>query len=40
MGKKVSIGNMVGITCRSCPQKVFLGKGVLNLCRKFTGEHP
>lgn len=37
MGIKMSIGNMVGITCRSCPPEVFIGKVVLNLCRKFTG---
>ena len=22
------------------PPKVFLGNGVLKICRKFTGEHP
>ena len=26
--------------CRSCPSQVFLGKGVLKICSKFTGEHP
>ena len=26
--------------CRSSHQEVFLGKGVLNICNKFTGEHP
>ena len=25
---------------RSSPPEVFLGKGVLKICRKFTGEHP
>ena len=25
---------------RSEPSKAFLGKGVLNICSKFTGEHP
>ena len=25
---------------RSSPSKVFLGKGVLKICSKFTGEHP
>ena len=25
---------------RSSPSEVFLGKGVLKLCRKFTGKHP
>ena len=24
----------------SCPAKVFLGKSVLKICSKFTGEHP
>ena len=27
-------------TFRSSPLKVFLGKGVLKICGKFTGEHP
>ena len=26
--------------CRSSPPEVFLGKGVLKICSKFTGEHP
>ena len=26
--------------CRSSPSAVFLGKGVLKICNKFTGEHP
>ena len=26
--------------CRSSPSEVFLGKGVLKICNKFTGEHP
>ena len=25
---------------RNTPQEVFLGKGVLKKCSKFTGEHP
>ena len=25
---------------RSSPSEVFLGKGVLKICSKFTGEHP
>ena len=25
---------------RSSPPEVFLGKGVLKICSKFTGEHP
>ena len=25
---------------RSNPPEVFLGKGVVKICRKFTGEHP
>ena len=25
---------------RSFPPEVFLGKGVLKICRKFIGEHP
>ena len=25
---------------RNNPPEVFLGKGVLNICCKFTGEHP
>ena len=25
---------------RSSPSEMFLGKGVLKICRKFTGEHP
>ena len=25
---------------RSSPSEVFLGKGVLKICRKFAGEHP
>ena len=25
---------------RSSPTEVFLGKGVLKMCSKFTGEHP
>ena len=25
---------------RSSPPEVFLGKGVLKICNKFTGEHP
>ena len=25
---------------RSCPPELFLGKGALNICSKFTGEHP
>ena len=28
------------ILCRSSPPEVFLGKGVLKICSKFTGEHP
>ena len=27
-------------TWRSSPPEVFLGKGVLKICSKFTGEHP
>ena len=27
-------------TVRSSPSEVFLGKGVLKICSKFTGEHP
>ena len=26
--------------CRGSPPEVFLGKGVLKICSKFTGEHP
>ena len=26
--------------CRSSPPEVFLGKDVLKICSKFTGEHP
>ena len=26
--------------CRSSPSEVFLGKDVLEICSKFTGEHP
>ena len=40
MGKKVSVGNMVSITCRKSPPEVFLLKCVLTICNKFTGEHP
>ena len=25
---------------RGSPSEIFLGKGVLKICRKFTGEHP
>ena len=25
---------------RSSPSEVFLGKGVMEICSKFTGEHP
>ena len=28
------------IQYRSSPPEVFLGKGVLKICSKFTGEHP
>ena len=28
------------INGRSRPSDVFLGKGVLKICSKFTGEHP
>ena len=27
-------------SARSCHPEVFLGKGVLKICSKFTGEHP
>ena len=30
----------VFINCRSSRPEVFLGKGVLKLCNKFTGKHP
>ena len=29
-----------GYKSRSSPPEVFLGKGVLKICSKFTGEHP
>ena len=32
--------NNIVITCRSSPLEVFLAKGVLKMCNKFTGEHP
>ena len=28
------------LNLRSSPPEVFLGKGVLNICSKFTGKHP
>ena len=28
------------VICRSSRSQVFLGKGALKICRKFTGEHP
>ena len=28
------------MTVRSSPSEVFLGKGALKTCSKFTGEHP
>ena len=28
------------IIIKSSPPKVFIGKGVLKICGKFTGEHP
>ena len=28
------------LSCRSSPPEMFLGKGVLKICGKFTGEHP
>ena len=31
---------MNGLQDRSSPLEVFLGKGVLRICSKFTGEHP
>ena len=40
MGRKVSIGNMVGMICRSSAPEVFLGKGVLKTYSKFRAEHP
>ena len=41
----LEIGEMTvenkGATCiRSSRPEVFLGKGVLKICSKFTGEHP
>ena len=32
--------NLNKFVFRSSPPEVFLGKGVLKICRKFTGEHP
>ena len=32
--------NLFLLTFRSSHPKVFLGKGVLRICSKFTGEHP
>ena len=32
--------NFAKITVRSNPPEVFLGKGVLKVCSKFTGDHP
>ena len=34
------IVNFVLAECRSSSSEVFLGKGVLKFCNKFTGEHP
>ena len=31
---------VVATIIRSSPPEVFLGKGVLKICSKFTGEHP
>ena len=40
--KKSSTHNQVLLSSRdgSSPSEVFLGKGVLKICSKFTGEHP
>ena len=37
MSSKLDTGHKMN---RSCPPEVFLGKSVLKLCSKFTGEHP
>ena len=34
----LSFGEVAGY--RDSPPEVFLGKGVLKICRKITGEHP
>ena len=34
------IGTTLFANIRSSRPEVFLGKGVLKICRKFTGEHP
>ena len=31
---------LVFLKFRDSPPEAFLGKGVLNICSKFTGEHP
>ena len=39
--KSVNVkGNLTKWIYKSSRSKVFLGKGVLKICRKFTGEHP
>ena len=35
-----SIGTKCSGNFRSIPPVVFLGKGALKICSKFTGEHP
>ena len=32
--------NSLQVSSEAFPSEVFLGKGVLKICRKFTGEHP
>ena len=32
--------NHLAAMFRSSPPEVFLGKGLLKICSKFTGEHP
>ena len=37
--ERLNVGRILGVYRSSCPE-VFLGKGVLEICNKFTGEHP
>ena len=38
--KKHKLFDAIISCCRSSHPEVFLGKGVLKICSKFTGEHP
>ena len=40
MSPEISTIDCTSSTARDSPPDVLLGKGVLKLCSKFTGEHP